>query len=106
MSNIQAEISLRVSPSARKNELVAFKDRVLQVRIAAPPVKGIANQELMDFLSKVLGVGKTSLSILKGRNTRNKVIAIAGLSQEDAVKRLALELPSSGGGTTRKPHRQ
>ena len=106
MSNTEAKISLRVSPGARKNELVAFKDRVLQVKIAAPPVKGKANQELIDFLSKVLGVGRTSLSILKGRNTRNKVITIAGLSQEDTIKRLTLELSSSGGGTTRKPHRQ
>ncbi|MFC1929409.1 DUF167 domain-containing protein [Chloroflexota bacterium] len=105
MSNTEANISLRVSPNARKNELVAFKDRVLQVRISAPPVKGKTNQELIDFLSKVLGVGRTSLSILRGHNARNKVIAIAGLSQEDAVKRLTLELSSSG-GATRKTHRQ
>ena len=105
MSNTEAKISLRVSPGATRNELVAFMDKVLHVRIAAPPVKGKANQELTDFLSKILGVGRTSLSIVKGHKTRNKVIAIAGLSQEDAIKRLTLELSSSG-GATRKTHRQ
>ena len=106
MSNNQAKISLRVSPNASRNELIDFKDGVLHVRIAAPPVKGKANQELLDFLSKILSTGKTSLSIVKGQNTRNKVIVITGLSQEDAVKRLTPELSSSGDGTTRKPHRQ
>jgi uncharacterized protein (TIGR00251 family) len=106
MSNDEAKISLRVSPGATRNEMVAFVDQVLHVKIAAPPVKGKANQELTNFLSKALGVGRTSLSIIKGHNTRNKVIAVAGMSQEDAVKRLTLELSSSDGGKSRKPLRQ
>jgi uncharacterized protein (TIGR00251 family) len=106
MSNIQAKISLHVSPGAARNELAGIKDGVLQIRVAAPPVKGKANQELLNFISRILGVNKTSLSIIKGQTNRNKVIAIAGLSQEDAIKRLNLELSSSGGDTTRKSHRQ
>ena len=60
---------------------------VLGVKIAAPPVKGKANRELIAFLSQMLGVGRSRLSIIKGHTSRNKVIAIDGLSPEE-VKQL------------------
>ncbi len=89
MSGREARISLRVSPNAARSEVVGFTDGVLQVRVAAPPVKGQANKELVAFLSKALGVGKGALTIVKGHTSRNKVIAIDGLSQEDVMKRLS-----------------
>ena len=64
-------------------------DGVLQVKVAAPPVKGKANRELVAFLSKALGVGKGSLTIVKGHTSRSKVIAVDGLSQEDVMKHLS-----------------
>jgi uncharacterized protein (TIGR00251 family) len=87
----EARISLHVYPNAARTEVVGFSDEVLGVRVAAPPVKGKANRELVAFLSQILGVGKGSLSIIKGHTSRNKIIAIDGLSQEEAIRRL---LPS------------
>ena len=81
-------LSLRVRPNAAHNEVVGFTDGVLEVRIAAPPVKGKANQELIAFLSQVLGVSKSRLNIIKGQTSRHKVIAIAGLSQDEIIRRL------------------
>jgi uncharacterized protein (TIGR00251 family) len=91
-------LRLRVYPNAGRNEVVGFRDGVLQVRVAAPPVKGKANRELTAFLSQALGVGRSALAIVKGHTSRNKVIAVNGLSQEDIVARLVTE-PSSGGAT-------
>ena len=93
-------IPLRVHPNAAANELVGFIDGSLRVKVAAPPVKGKANKELIAFLSKVLGVNKDSLTIVTGHTSRNKVIAIAGLSQTDISQRLSLKLSSSGDATT------
>ena len=62
---------------------------VWQVRVSAPPVKGKANEELITLLSRLLGVGKSRIGISRGHTTRNKVIAISGLSQEDIMKRLS-----------------
>jgi uncharacterized protein (TIGR00251 family) len=93
-------LRLRVYPNASRNEVVGFTDGVLQVRVAAPPVKGKANRELTAFLSQALGVGRSSLAIVKGHTSRNKVIAINGLSQEDIINRLSIK-PSSGGATRR-----
>ena len=81
-------LRVRVHPSARRNEVTGFTDGVLQVRVSAPPIKGKANRELIAFLSEILRVSKSSLRIIKGQTSRNKVIAIEGLSQEDITKRL------------------
>lgn len=87
-SERQAKISLRIYPNATRNEVVGFAEGVLKVKVSAPPVKGKANRELIAFLSQVLGVGKGSLTIIKGHTSRNKVIAIDGLSQEEVIRRL------------------
>jgi uncharacterized protein (TIGR00251 family) len=80
------EIRLKVTPGASRNEIVGFIDGVLQVKIAAPPVRGKANQELTSFLSRTLGVSKSALSIVRGHTSRNKVITIEGMTLDDIIK--------------------
>ena len=99
MSGSETKILVRVYPSAARSEIVGFADGVLQVRVAAPPIKGQANKELITVLSKALAVGKGALAIVKGHTTRRKVIAIAGLTQEDIIRRLSPRPFSSGGAT-------
>jgi uncharacterized protein len=85
-----ATITLRVQPNAKRNEVLKLEDGVLHVKIAAPPVKGKANRELIDFLSNLLGVGKGAITIDKGLTSRNKVVAIVGLDQKGIMKRLGV----------------
>jgi uncharacterized protein (TIGR00251 family) len=58
------------------------------VRVAAPPVRGQANRELIAFLSQLLDIRKDSLAILKGHTSRHKLIAVRGLSREEVLKKL------------------
>jgi uncharacterized protein (TIGR00251 family) len=88
-SKNETRITVRVHPSAHKNEILDFADGVLRVKVAAPPVRDKANKELIAFLSQVLDVNKNNLSILKGYTSRNKIIAIEGLSREEVMKRLS-----------------
>ncbi len=99
MSESETKVLLRVYPGAARSEVVGFTDGVLRVKVAAPPVKGQANRELIVFLSRTLAIGKSALTIIKGHTSRNKVVIIRGLSQEDVRRRL-LSKPSSGGGAT------
>ena len=99
ISGSEARISLRVYPNASRNEMVAFADGVLRVKIAAPPIKGKANKELIAFLSRLLEVGKGSVNIIKGHTTRSKVVVIDGLSREEVMKRLLPQSFSSSGAT-------
>ena len=85
----EARISLRVYPNAGRNEMVGFADGVLRVKISAPPIKGKANKELITYLSRLLGVGRGSVNIIKGHTTRSKVVAIDSLSREEIMKRLS-----------------
>ena len=101
MSDNQINISLKISPNAARNEIIGFKEGILQVKVAAPPVKGKANTELIAFLSKTLDVGKSSLSLIKGHTSRNKVIAIQGMNQNDIITRLS-PIFSSGDDATRR----
>jgi hypothetical protein len=88
MKEEQATIEVQVQPNASQNKLTRIENGILYLKIAAPPLRGKANQELIRFLSDILGVGRTSLSIVKGKTSRRKVIAIEGLTQEQVRRRL------------------
>ena len=82
-------LAVKVTPNAGRNEITGVKEGVLQVKIGAPPDKGKANKELVDFLSEKLGVKKSAVLIIKGQASRNKVITVDGLNGEEIIKRLA-----------------
>ena len=88
MKEERVTIVVQVQPNARQNKVMRFEDGILHLRIAAPAVKGKANRELLNFLSDILGVGKTSLTIMKGITNRRKVIAIEGLKKTEVTEKL------------------
>jgi hypothetical protein len=81
-------LEVKVRPNAARSEVTGCSGGALQVKIAAPPEKGKANRELIDFLSKALGVKKSSVLIVKGGVSRNKLISVEGLSPEEIIKKL------------------
>ena len=85
----QARIIVRVQPNASQNEVLRFKDGGLHVRIAASPIKGKANQELIKFLSDILGISKRNLIIEKGMTGKSKVIRIDESTQNQVMAQLA-----------------
>ena len=82
-------LALKVTPNAGRNEITGFKEGVLQLRIATPPEKGKANKELIGFLAERMGVNKSSILIIKGQTSRNKVILIQGISNEELLRRIS-----------------
>jgi uncharacterized protein (TIGR00251 family) len=76
------KLALKVTPGAKKNEVLGWEDdypqigRVLKVRIAAPPVEGKANKEIVLFLSKLLRVTKSSIEVVHGTSGRIKLVEI------------------------------
>ena len=78
-------ITVRVIPKASKTELVGVIDGVLKVRIAAPPVDGAANDELVRYLAKLVGVGRSSVSIVSGQSSKTKRIELAGVDAKSLL---------------------
>ena len=76
------KIALKVTPGARKNEILGWEDdypqigRVLRVKIAAPPVEGKANKEIVAFMAKSLGIPKSAVELLHGSTGRIKLIRV------------------------------
>jgi len=83
----KARIVVQVQPSASQNQVLGLKDGVWQVKIAAPPIKGKANKELIKLLSDILEVSKSSVTIEKGMTSKRKVICISGLTETEVIRR-------------------
>ena len=81
-------LDVRVIPRARKTECAGFRDDVLVIRVAAPPVEGAANDALIAFLSSALHVPRRAVHILSGDRGRRKRIALEGVTLEQ-VRALA-----------------
>lgn len=79
------KLIVQAQPSARRNELLSFKQGVLKVKIAASPVKGKANQELISYLSKVLGIAKSQIIIKQGAASKKKLIIVRDLNQDQLL---------------------
>ncbi len=71
---------VRVQPRASRSEIAGEIDGAIKIRLAAPPVDGEANEELIRFLAKRLGVSRAQITLLSGQTSKNKVIKIEGIS--------------------------
>ena len=84
-------ICLRIyaTPRSSKTEIVGLHGSPprLKIKIAAPPVDGAANEELLRFLSKTLGVSTQKLTLVRGESSKMKDVFCTGID-ETAVKKL------------------
>lgn len=84
-----AELTVRVTPRARRNEIAGERGGALLVRVTAPPVDGQANAALCRLIAKRAGVGVRSVSVVRGAGSREKVVRVEGISSEDLRAALA-----------------
>jgi hypothetical protein len=86
-------LTVRLTPNGGRDtidglETAADGEEHLKVRVRAIPEKGRANQALLAFLAKALGLPKGKLSLISGETQRKKILRIAG-DPEDLMRRLA-----------------
>ena len=91
MSWIQATndgitLTVKVTPRAKKTEVLRATGDWIQIRLNAPPVDGKANVALIRFLAETLGVSRSSVTIATGASAHLKRIRVAGVSEEAARK--------------------
>src|SRR5947209_18267838 len=82
-------LSLRVQPRASRNAVVGWTGDTLNIRLTAPPVEGAANAACLAFLADLLDIPSAQLAILRGERSRQKVVRITGLTQDEVHARLA-----------------
>jgi uncharacterized protein (TIGR00251 family) len=84
-----ARVGLRVSPGAARSEVVGRHGKVWKVRIAARAERGRANDALVEFLAETLGVPRRSVVLVAGAGGRDKVVEVAGMTNDEADRLLA-----------------
>ena len=80
-------LSVRVTPRAARNA-VALTDHHLLVRLTAPPVDGAANDALLALLAERLHMPRRALTLVRGAASREKLVAVQGLTDVEAVSAL------------------
>ena len=76
---------VRVVPRASRSEIVGEHDGAVRVRIAAPPVDGAANEELIRLLARKLGVSRSAISITGGHSSKLKQLCVTGAPPDALV---------------------
>jgi hypothetical protein len=84
--------SVSIVPRASKSEVVGEHDGALKIRIAAPPVGGAANAELIRILSKEFDVSKSAVEIMTGQTSKRKQVKISGVKSAALTKAGFLDL--------------
>jgi len=72
-------ITIRVVPKAKRQEVKELDEGIYKVWVNAPPDKGKANKAVIKAMAGFLGISKTRLKIIRGHNSRDKVLEVQGV---------------------------
>jgi uncharacterized protein len=83
-----ARLKVRVSPGAKHDEIVGWRGDVLRVRVRAAPEKGKANEAVCSLIAAALGVPARSVLVDRGHTSRDKLLLVDGIGEEEMMRRL------------------
>ncbi len=90
-------LKVYLQPKSSKNEIVGSYRDGIKVKVTAPPVEGKANEALIRFLAKELGVSQSCVEIIRGEHSREKTLKISGNVDEELAKKIeTIKQPSKG----------
>src|SRR5262245_45758024 len=81
-------LRVRVKPGAKESRVLGVREQALEVAVAAPPVEGRANAELVRILARFFELSKSQVSIVAGGSGRSKLISLTGLSESGLRARI------------------
>ena len=84
-------LQIKVVPRAARNEIGEVLGDRLKIKIAAPPEDSAANEGLVAFLAKQLGVSRNAVQITHGQTSRNKMVLIQGLEVAAVARGLTVK---------------
>ena len=90
-------LAVHVQPKASRTQCVGIHDGALKIRVAASPIHGAANDELVRYLADRCAIPRAGISIQSGVNSRRKRVRVRGVTAEWVLARL---MPTAGKGAT------
>jgi uncharacterized protein (TIGR00251 family) len=82
------ELDVHVQPGARRSAIAGTHAERLKIAIQAPPVDGKANDAVIRFFAQILRVPRSAVAITRGEKSRDKTVAVEGLTAEQAAELL------------------
>jgi hypothetical protein len=82
------ELDVSVVPRASRSRVIGTLGDRIKVQLAAPPVDGAANAELVELLAELLAVPRRSIAIVRGESSRRKTVRIEGGDVDAICRRL------------------
>jgi len=87
-------IKVRVQPKSSRNQVDGFQDGALRVRVTAAPTEGQANAAVIAIIAKTLGVSKSRLEIIRGYSSRDKVVSVDTLTEQEVQRKIEVGVNS------------
>lgn len=81
-----------VAPRSSRNAIISEYQGRLKIALNAPPVDGEANEALVAFIAKVLGMPKRNISIQRGTRSKQKTLRVEYTNADEVLRRINLEL--------------
>lgn len=89
-------LKILAKPGANQNSVTDISNEGIGIKIAAAPVDGEANSELIKFISKLFGIRKSDINLDKGSKSRSKILKISGgITKETILEKLQEEIKNS-----------
>ena len=85
-----ARLKLHVTPGAREDSLAGWRGDSLRVKVRARPQRGLATEAALRLLAGRLNVPRSRLALVRGATSRDKLIEVEGLSEDELRARLGL----------------
>ncbi len=83
-----ATIRFHIVPNAKVDKVVGERSDAIKIKLRAPAVEGKANAALRSFLAKELEIPERLIVLERGHKSRDKLIRIDGLTEEEVRRRL------------------
>ena len=88
MSAPACRLKVKAVPGASRTEVVGRLGEALKIRVAAPPEGGQANRAILALLAARLRLPAADVALVSGAASPAKVVALRGLTAEQAWARL------------------
>ena len=83
-------LRIHAQPRAARSDLAGVHNGRLKIRLAAPPVDGAANEELVRFLARLLDVPRSRISLVAGGASKHKLVQVEGITLASTLSKLML----------------
>ncbi|HEV2045808.1 MAG TPA: DUF167 domain-containing protein [Chthoniobacterales bacterium] len=83
-----ATLRVHVVPNAKIDKVAVEHGGAIKIKLRAPAMEGKANAALISFLAELLKIPERSIILERGEKSREKIIRICRLSEEEVRARL------------------